>query len=49
VEFVTVATIALLLALVAGGAVWIVWSVAENLSARRKAPANPDSGDDPAA
>ncbi|MDZ4861488.1 MAG: hypothetical protein SGI88_21150 [Candidatus Hydrogenedentes bacterium] len=33
---ITAATIALLLALVAGGTVWILWSVAENIAAKRR-------------
>lgn len=35
-KLVLLATIALLLALVAGGTVWIVWSIAENIAVKRR-------------
>lgn len=40
-------TISLVMAVVAGALVWLVWSVIENLRAKRngkKAPANPENG-----
>ena len=48
-QFMLAATIAILIALVGGAAVWVLWSVGENLAAARRAKREQasDSGDAP--
>lgn len=45
-QFMLAATIAILVTLVGGAAVWIVWSVFENLAASRRAKRAAKSGND---